>query len=104
MAALVRGVTKVVEWVGTNKVKVAVERAGHITEELIKYQLYTIKEGDSLEAITLTHKCCTWDLIQLNEQNYPQLKNNPHYLKACTWPFPGSATCSGSDTQEACTC
>ncbi len=74
-------ITKVVEWVGTDKVKVAVERAGRITEELIKYQLYTVKEGDSLEAIALAHDCCAWDLVRLNEQNYPQLKNNPQYLK-----------------------
>jgi hypothetical protein len=74
-------ITKVLEWVGADKVKVLVDRAGRITEELVKYQLYTVKEGDSLEAIALAHGCCDWDLIKLNEQRYEKLKENPNYLK-----------------------
>ncbi len=82
MAAMVGGViTKVVEWVGADKVKVLLDRASHVTEEIVKFQLYTVREGDSLEAIALAHGCCDWDLVLLNEQNYPRLKDNPHYLK-----------------------
>merc|ERR1711879_999863 len=78
MAAMVGGViTKVVEWVGADKVKVLLDRAGHVTEEIVKFQLYTVREGDSLEAIALAHGCCDW--------------------WACGWPFPGSAVRSGSD-------
>ena len=74
-------ITKVVEWVGADKVKVLLDRAGHVTEEIVKFQLYTVTEGDSLEAIALAHGCCDWALVCLNEQNYPRLKDNPHYLR-----------------------
>lgn len=82
-AALVGGViTKVVEWVGADKVKVIVNKASHLMEELVKFQLYTVKQGDGLEEIVLAHGCSTWDLkLKLNKQNYPQLKGDLNYLK-----------------------